>query len=362
MKYASSIIPLLYFVKEYFKIENTHLLKKTKWIYSFLISVVFFYAINADNTDVCRNFTFLTSENPYLQDCLIAITVLIGTFQILFILTGFFYITHKLNNISSLRKPIEEQFIGKNFFKWGFIISFSIFIFTLLNLGSSIFKISIYHSTEFDLIEILGLLANYFLLLYSGRFLGNLIQFRGYSLKKYFGIINVFTLAPILNIIPFLVLLLSKKRNDVREYLQKLNKNKNIHLLIYCVLIAAFLIYDYWSEEGKDPKVLIKIPVFIIAILLVTRFKIMTKIVPFVVVLYLYFEDVKAFFEITEDYLTFFKERIFSFLWLSSFAVFVVYYVIYYVLHKCFYVDYSQEKNLEKRIEDSTKFNEPKIN
>jgi hypothetical protein len=293
---------------------------------------------------------------------LIAITVLIGTFQILFILTGFFYITHKLNNISSLRKPIEEQFIGKNFFKWGFIISFSIFIFTLLNLGSSIFKISIYHSTEFDLIEILGLLANYFLLLYSGRFLGNLIQFRGYSLKKYFGIINVFTLAPILNIIPFLVLLLSKKRNDVREYLQKLNKNKNIHLLIYCVLIAAFLIYDYWSEEGKDPKVLIKIPVFIIAILLVTRFKIMTKIVPFVVVLYLYFEDVKAFFEITEDYLTFFKERIFSFLWLSSFAVFVVYYVIYYVLHKCFYVDYSQEKNLEKRIEDSTKFNEPKIN
>ena len=358
VRFISFIIPLLYFVKQYFKIENTHFEKKIKWIYGFLISVVLMHVIDFDIDSLFQYSSFISFNEPYVQDILVAIIEVIGTFKILFLMVGFFYITNKLNQILSLRNPIEEQFIDKKFFKWGFIISFSILLLTLMNLGTSVFSISIYSYNELDISGIFGLLSNYFLLIYSGRFLGNLIQFRGYSLRKYFGIINVLTLAPILNIIAFLVLLLAKKRENVSEYLGKLNKNKNIHLLIYCLLITAFMIYDYYKKEVKETKDLIEIPVYILAIFLVTRFKFMTRIVPFAVVIFIYFEDIKEFFQFTEDYLTFFKERIFSFLWLSSFAVFLVYYVMYYVLHKCFYVDYSNDKNQEKLALNIEKFNQ----
>lgn len=83
----------------------------------------------------------------------------------------------------------------------------------------------------------------------------------------------------------------------------------------------------------------------------------MTKIVPFAVVLFLYFEDVKHFFDFTEGYLIFFKDKIFSFLWLSSFGVFILYYVLYYVLHKSFYVEYPNSKNEENVTVNIDKFN-----
>lgn len=360
IRFISFMLPLLYFVKQYLVIENTHHVKKIKWFHGFLISAILMHVIDVDIDSFFNYFNFLNFENPYIQDFIVAIIEVVGTFKILFIMVGFFYITNKLNHISSLRNAIEEQFIDKKFFKWGFIISFSILFLTLINLGGSIFQVSIYFNDALDFAEIFGLLANYFLLLYSGRFLGNLIQFRGYSLRKYFGIWNVFTLIPILNLIPFLMLLLSKKREKVTEYLSKINKNKIIHLSIYCVLLAGFLLYEYIDKpkELQNIKDLIKIPIFLVAIFLVTRYKFMTKIVPFAVVLFLYFQDIKEFFQFTEDYLTFFKERIFSFLWLSSFAVFLVYYILYYVLHKCFFVDYSNDKNQEKLIANLEKFNE----
>jgi hypothetical protein len=357
VRFITFMLPLLYFVKHYIKLENANLSKKLKWIPCFLISLILMNVIDVNVDDLFKYFGFLNFSEPYYQDILVTIIQVICTFKILFILVGFFYITNRLDQISSLRKPIAEKYIDNNFFKWGFIISFSILLLTLLNLGQSIFSISIY-SREFELAAVSKLLSNYFLVFYSGRFLGNLVQYRGYSLKKYFGIINVFTLAPLLNIIPFLVLLLSKKRDDASQYLNNMNKNKNIHLAVYCFLISGFLVYDYFDKEVKDTKDLIKIPVYLLAIFLVTRFKIMTKIVPFVVVLFLYFEDIKAFFDFTEGYLSFFKEKIFSFLWLSSFALFLVYYVLYYVLHKSFYVDYSNAKSQEKLSANIEKFNQ----
>lgn len=360
LRFITFMLPLLYFVKQYLAIENTHHSKKIKWIHGFLISAVLMHVIDVDINSFFNYFSFLNFENPFIQDFIVAIIEAVGVFKILIIMVGFFYITNKLNHISSLRNPIEEQFIDKKFYKWGFIISFSILFLTLINLGGSIFQVSIYSNNDMDLAAVFGLLANYFLLFYSGRFLGNLIQFRGYSLRKYFGIWNVFTLIPILNIIPFLILLFAKKREEISEYLSKINKNKIIHLSIYCVLLVCLFIYEYFDmpKELQNTKYLIKIPVFLIAIFLVTRYKFMIKIVPFAVVLFLYFQDIKEFFEFTEDYLTFFKERIFSFLWLSSFAVFLVYYVIYYVLHKCFFVDFSNDKNQEKLISNLENFNE----
>ena len=360
LRFITFMLPLLYFVKQYLAIENTHHSKKIKWIHGFLISTVLMHVIDVDINSFFNYFSFLNFENSYIQDVIVAVIEVVGIFKILIIMVGFFYITNKLNNISSLRNAIEDQFIDKKFFKWGFIISFSILFLTLINLGGSIFQVSFYSNNDMDLAAVFGLLANYFLLFYSGRFLGNLIQFRGYSLRKYFGIWNVFTLVPILNIIPFLILLFAKKREEISEFLSKINKNKIIHLSIYCVLLVCLFIYEYFDmpKELQNTKYLIKIPVFLIAIFLVTRYKFMTKIVPFAVVLFLYFQDIKEFFEFTEDYLTFFKERIFSFLWLSSFAVFLVYYVIYYVLHKCFFVDFLNDKNQEKLISNLENFNE----
>ncbi|TRX35538.1 hypothetical protein FNW52_10890 [Flavobacterium sp. ZT3R18] len=356
VQFITFMLPFLYFVKQYFKLENAHSSKKTNWFFAFLISLVLINVIDVEVDDIFQYFTFLNFSEPYIQDILVTIIEFINTFKILFIVIGFFYITNRFGEIKSLIKPIEEQFIDKSFFNWGFIISFSILFLTLLNLGQSIFTISVY-SQEFNFSEISKLVSSYFLLFYSGRFLGNLIQFRGYSLKKYFGILNTLTLAPLINTIPFLVLLLSKKTGYTLQYFDNLKKNKNLHLTIYCLLITAFLVYDYFQKEVKETNDLIKIPICILAQFLVARFKISTKIVPFALVLFLYFEKIKAFFDFTEGYLFFFKDKILSFLWLSSFAIFLVYYVIYYVLHKCFYVAYSSSKNQEKLIVNIEKFN-----
>lgn len=354
--FLSFIIPFIYFVKHYFALENFTSSKKTKWLFPILISILLFNVIDIEVADTFGNFTFLNFTEPYMQDIFITIMELINTFKILFGLIGFFYITNRFGGIRSIRKPIDEQFIDTQFFKWGFIISFFLLILTLLNLAQSIFTISIF-SSELDLAEVIKLVSNYFLLLYTGRFLGNLIQFRSYSLKKYFGIINAFTLIPILNLISFLVLLLTKKTENVTQYFLNLKKSKILHLGIYCLLLTSFLLYEYFTSEVKTITDLIKIPVFILAILLVAYYKIMTKIVPFAVVLFLYFEDIKHFFDFTEGYLIFFKDKIFSFLWLSSFGVFILYYVLYYVLHKSFYVEYSNSKNEENVTVNIDKFN-----
>ncbi|CAD0005696.1 MULTISPECIES: hypothetical protein [Flavobacterium] len=356
ISFLSFIIPFLYFVKHYFTLENFNVSKKTKWFFPILISILLFNVIDLEVTDAFGNFTFLNFSEPYLQDIFITIMEFIKTFKILFALVGFFYITNRSGGIKSIRKPIDEEFIDTKFFKWGFIISFFLLILTLLNLAQSIFTISLF-SSSFDLAEVIKLVSNYFLLVYSGRFLGNLIQFRGYSLKKYFGIINAFSLIPILNIFSFIFLLLTKKTENVTQYFLNLKKNKKLHLAIYCFLLSAFLIYEYFTNEVKTINDLIKIPVFILAILLVANYKIMTKIVPFAVVLFLYFEDIKRFFDFTEGYLIFFKDKILSFLWLSSFGVFILYYVLYYVLHKSFYVVYSNTQNEEKVTANTDKFN-----
>lgn len=356
VNFLSLIVPFSYFVKHYFTLENFNVSKKVKWVFPVLISIVLLNVINIEVADTFGNFTFLNFSEPYMQDIVMTVIEFINTFKILFALIGFFYITNRFEGIKSIRKPIDEQFIDTKFFKWGFIISFFILILTLLNLAQSILEISIF-SSDFDLAEVSKLVSGYFLLLYSGRFLGNLIQFRGYSLKKYFGIINVFTLIPILNIFPFLVLLLTKKAENTTRYFDNLKKNKKLHLVFYCLLLTTFLVYDYFTTEVKTINDLIKIPVFILAILLVTHYKIMTKIVPFAVVLFLYFEDIKRFFDFTEGYLVFIKDKIFSFLWLSSFGVFILYYVLYYVLHKSFYVKHSNTKNEENLTVNSDKFN-----
>ncbi|MGE6353778.1 hypothetical protein ACQKCJ_07845 [Flavobacterium sp. NPDC079362] len=217
ISFLTLIIPFFYFVKYYFALENFNISKKTKWFFPVLISIVLLIVIDIEARDTFGNFAFLNFSEPYMQDILITIIEFINTFKILFGLIGFFYITNRFGGIKSIRKPIDEQFIDKNFFKWGFIISFFILILTVLDLAQSILTISIF-SSKFDFAEICKLISSYFLLLYSGRFLGNLIQFRGYSLKKYFGVINVFALAPILNIFTFFVLLLTKKnrkRNSI---------------------------------------------------------------------------------------------------------------------------------------------------
>ncbi|KFF04858.1 hypothetical protein [Flavobacterium reichenbachii] len=357
INFIGFLIPFLYFVKHYFALENFDTSKKTKWIFPVLISIVLLNVIDVELENTFGNFTFLNFSEPYMQDIFITTIELINTFKILFALIGFFYITNRFGGIKSIRKPIDEQFIDTKFFKWGFIISYFILILTILNLAQSILSISLF-SSEFNLAEVSKLVSSYFLLLYSGRFLGSLIQFRGYSLKRYFGVINAFTLIPIINIFPFLVLLLTKKAENVTQYFDNLKKNKTIHLGIYCLLLTLFLVYDYFTNEVKTITDLIKIPVFILAIFLVAHYKIMTKIVPFAVVLFLYFEDIKRFFDFTEGYLAFFKDKIFSFLWLSSFGVFILYYVFYYVLHKSFYAAYSNTQNQENLTADTDKFNQ----
>lgn len=357
VRFVTFIIPITYFSITYFKNEalTTSISKKKKFFIQLALTLVLSYIIETD-VDEFYNYVAFASDSLYTQDIIVSIILLLLSIKTVFALIGFFYLSNRIYSRQKLKDPLDIQHISSGIFRWGFIVSYTLFVFSIIDLGSSAFRIS-FLSSNLKLTGILYLLSSFFVVFISGRFFAQLIQFRNYSLKKYFGVINSLSVLPVLNLIPFLVLSISKKSQEtIENYISKLKTKRNIHLLIYCSLIILFICYGYFSTESdyRDASTFYKIPMMIGAVVLLSRYRVMTKVVPFVLVLISYYEDIKYLFDFTKGFLFFFEENILSFVWLGTISVFLLYYLIYYVLHKSFYTEYFEDQD-EDEFEETIK-------
>jgi len=357
VRFVTFIIPIAYFSVAYFKNEvfQTPFSKKKTFFIQLALTLVLSYVVETDVDEFFKYVAF-ASDSPYKQDIIVSIILLFISAKSVLALIGFFYISNRIYSRTELKDPLDIQPISSRLFKWGFVVSYTLLVFSIVDLGSSAFRIS-FLSSNLKLTGILYLLSSFFVVFVSGRFFAQLIQYRNYSLKKYFGVINSLSLLPIFNLIPFLVLLISKKSQEtIENYISKLKNKRNIHLLIYCVLFILFICYGYFSTESdyRDASTFYKIPTMIGAVILLSRYRVMTKVVPFVLVSISYFEDIKNLFDFSRGFLFFFEENILSFLWLGTISVFLLYYVIYYTLHKSFYTEYFEDQD-EEEFEETIK-------
>ncbi|MEL1252541.1 hypothetical protein AAEO57_02035 [Flavobacterium sp. DGU38] len=349
LDFITFIIPILYFSISYFKNEaNLKSKANFKTYLSYFSLVIIMFYIIESNVDEFFNYFSFIGDSPYIQDLIVCFIFLLIAFKTAMVLAGFFYISNRILSLKKIINPLDVQPISGNFFKWGFIISYTILLMSIVDLGSNAFRISFYSFNDLEITQILFYLSSFFVLFVSGRFLANLIQYRNYSLKKYFGIVNSLSLVPIFNLIPFFVLLFSKKSPKlIKDYIVKLKTKRNIHLAIYSVLIILFICYSYFSiqEELRNVNVFYKIPIQITAIILLSRFRFTTKIIPFAIAIFSYYEDIKEIFDFTKGYLFFIEDKIFSFIWLAVISAFLIYYISYYIIHKSFYTEYFQHQN-----------------
>ncbi|MCP2029296.1 hypothetical protein L1276_004480 [Flavobacterium sp. HSC-32F16] len=349
VRFFTFTIPIVYFAISYFKNEvNSKPLSKLKVFLPYLsLVIVMSFIIESDVDQFFSFFTFI-GDSPYIQDLIVCFIFLLIGIKTALVLAAFFYISNRIYSLKKILNPIEEHSISSNFFKWGFVISYTILLMSIVDLGSNSFRISMFAFNDIEFSQVLFYFSSFFVLLVSGRFLGNLIQFRNYSLKKYLGVINSLSVLPVFNLIPFLVLIISKKNPDtIEHYITKLKTKRNIHLIIYSIFIVLLICYNYFSKETslRNSNDFYQIPIQIITIILLSRFKFTTKIIPFALVGFTFYEDIKEILDFTKGYLFFIEDKIFSFLWLAVISIILIYYLFYYILHKSFYTEYFQYKN-----------------
>ena len=352
VRFVTFFIPLICFTFFYYKTEGKPAgVSRLKSLFiPFCSTLVFSYAVSSDPDSLYKYTGFISAESLYIKDIIVSIIFLLISFKAVAVLIGFLYLSNRIYSIKKLMYPIDQQAISASFFKWGFIISYTILLLTIMDMAGSIFSIS-FSSSPLKITKITYILCYLVILIISGRFFANLIQYRNYTLQRYLGVLNAISILPILNLISFFVLLFVKKSAaPVAAYIENLKKNRNIHLIIYAVIVTLHTLYKYFGNPApyREAAVFYKIPVFIIAILLLSRYRISTKIVPFMVFIFLYYGDITGFFDFTEGYLFFFKDKILSFIWLGLTALALVYYIAHYILHKSFYTEYFEEHDAEK--------------
>lgn len=361
IRFITFFIPLICFAFFYYTSEGRPegVSRLKGLIVPFLSVLVFSYGVSSDPNTLYSYIGRIGTESLYVKDMIVSIIFLLITFKSIGALIAFMYLSKRIYAIKKLLSPIEVQPISNQFFKWGFMISYTIFLLSIVDMGASIFSIS-FSSSSSKPTTITYILSYLMILLISGRFFAILLQYRNYTLQKYLGVLNAISIIPFFNLISLFTLLLVKKSVlPMDNYIQGLKRNRYIHLTIYSVLLTLYILYKYYENpaEFRETAMLYKIPVFIIAVILLSRYKISTKIVPFIIVLFFYYQDIKDFFDFTKGPLFFFKEKMFSLLWLGSIALFMFSYVVHYILHKSFYTEYFEEKDEESFEQHIKKFN-----
>jgi hypothetical protein len=338
------ILPLIAFTKLYFQNERNNSKKIIPLFLYFILTLFLNYLLDSNPDDLFNFVSTFSSDSPLKQDIIVCCIFSLFALKSICLLIGFFYISNRIESLKKLIYPIENQNCNSKMFLNGFVVSYTILFFVTIDLVK---KIALFVFLEINAIQIISFLSIFFALFVSARFNGQLIQNRNYSLKKYFGIINLFLIVPIVNIISLLVLYFAKINVDFEKYRSSLNKKRIIHIIIYTIIITGYIAYNYFEleKEFRNIQVFYYIPLYVLALYLVSQFKWSTKIVPFAVVIILYYEDLMAYFELTEGFKIFFNKKIISFAWISGFSICLLYYIGYYIMHKSFYSSYFANKN-----------------
>jgi len=347
----SFLTPILIFAVFYFKAEgkpdNISKIKAT--VIQIIFTLIFSVTISSDPDSLYSTIGSFSTSNLYLKDAIVSIIFIIVSLKMISVLVGFFYLSNRIYRVKQVLKPLDEQPVSTSFFKWSFLISYPILMLSVLDMGSSALKVSFsFSSIAFSTLFYIA--ANLVVLFICGRFFATLIQYRNFTLKRYFGVVNTLAILPIINLASFFTLLLFKQNPETTNgYIDKLKQNRNVHLIIYVALLILYYTYHYFSlkPDYRTFEPLYKLLVFSISAILLARFKWSTKVIPFLAVIILYYADLKEFFDFADGLWPFIQKKLISFVWIGTLATFIIYYIIDYFLHKCFYTSFFEKHNPE---------------
>ena len=348
---VSFFLPIIIFAIFYFKAEAVphHIPKVKATIIQLLFALIFSVTISSDPDSLYKIIGSFSTSNLYLKDTIVSVIFIIISLKMISVLAGFFYLANRIYHSKQILNPLDEQAVSANFFKWGFLMSYPILLLSVLDMGSSAFTISFsFSSIEFT--TLFYIIANLIVLFICGRFFATLIQYRNFTLKRYFGVVNALSILPVINLAPFFSLLLFKKDSQTTgTYIDKLKQNRNVHLIIYCALLTLYYTYNYFSTNAgyRTLEPLYKLLVFCLSVILLARFKWSTKVIPFLAVIILYYADLKDFFDFADGLWPFIQKKLISFVWIGTVAMMITYYIIDYILHKCFYTPYFEKQSSE---------------
>lgn len=354
-------LPILVFAVFYFKEEGkTNNISKVKaTLIQIIFTLIFSVTISSDPDSLYNIIGSFSTSNLYLKDAIVSIIFIIVSLKMISVLVGFFYLSNRIYSAKHVLNPLDEQPVSTSFFKWSFLISYPILLLSVLDMGASALTVS-FSFSAIEFTTLFYITANLVVLLICGRFFATLIQYRNFTLKRYFGVVNALSVLPVINLASFFTLLLFKQNTETTgAYIDKLKQNRNVHLIIYCALLILYYSYNYLSAKPDyrtfDP--LYKLVVFTISVILLARFKWSTKVIPFLAVIILYYADLKDFFDFADGLWPFIQKKLISFVWIGTVAMMVTYYIIDYILHKCFYTPYFEKQSREDFEVYINKFN-----
>ncbi|MGO4878736.1 hypothetical protein ACEN2P_19190 [Pedobacter psychrotolerans] len=348
----SFFAPILIFAYFYFKAEgNLNTISKIKSLVIQLIFVLIFSVTISSDPDSLYNYiSSFSTSNLYLKDAIVALIFAIISLKMISVLIGFFYLSNRIYSVKQVLNPIDEEPVSSSFFKYGFLITYPILLLSILDMGASALKVS-FSFSSIELVTVFYITANLIVLFICGRFFATLIQYRNFTLRRYFGVVNTLSILPVINLAPFFALLFFKQKPETTgTYIDKLKQNRNVHLSIYCALLILYYTYHYVSVKAdyRTFEPIYKLVVFSISAILLAKFKWSTKVIPFLAVMSLYYADFKDFFDFADGLWPFIQKKLISFVWIGTLAMFITYYIIDYIIHKCFYTPYFEDQNRDE--------------
>jgi len=342
-------LPIIIFAVFYFKAETKahHHAKIKRVLIQLLFTLIFSVTISSDPDSMYKIIGGFNTSSLYWKDAIVSILFIIISLKMISVLVGFFYLSNRIYNAKQILRPLDEQSVSSNLFKWGFLISYPILLLSVLDMGSSALSVS-FSFLDIAFTTLFYITANLMVLFICGRFFATLIQYRNFTLRRYFGVVNALSILPVINLSTFFTLLLFKRNPETTgTYIDKLKQNRNVHLIIYCALLILYYTYNYFSVNAdyRSFEPLYKLLVFGISVIVLARFKWSTKVIPFLAVVILYYADLKDFFDFADGLWPFIQKKLISFVWIGTVAMMITYYIIDYILHKSFYTPYFEKQN-----------------
>lgn len=336
-------IPLLFFSFFYGRAEKINKTLRNK-LACFLLALILFVVVYSSLDKIFNIVRYVSFTPNYLQDVFFGFIAIINTLKLICVFVGFLYISSHLKSYKTFINPIEKGEVTSAFFKNGFIVSYTMLFVAFLSLGEDMVAINVFTS-EYEFMDVVSHISILIVAIIAARFLGKLIQYRGYTLKRYFGVLNTLLLIPVLNIIPIFILLLSKKSKQTPlDYIKGNDKKRTIHLFIFGILLLVFTFLRHRNGELAEPIIFTCITIVVTSIL--AYYKTPRKYL-YVIVAVLYVGmEVKAglyYF----DFLPFISDHIVRIALFILPSMLALYYAYYYILHKSFYTEDSLE-NQEK--------------
>ncbi len=327
----------------YMKQENLRIqLKSFSKVFGFVM--VLFFVLNSNVDNLFNSLPIRFNSTSTIQYVFHAILIILMTLKKVVLLIGFYYMLNRLTSWQKFYYPLDQQFVNQKLFSIGFFVSFTLifmlFIGLLKEFAAMTFNLFSDHSKS--LVTYSETISHLIIMGLSARFLGFLIQYRSFSLRRYFGIFTALSLFPVINLISFFVSWFKWSVKSLKNYKARAVKAKVYHVFIYCALLILFYAFEKFPDtESEDLYYLIfELALHIGCIILLSEFKFAQYITPGILTLYFVYtayDDFKQFNSISE---------LFGISWLVN-AIFVVisYYIMYYILHFIYHKSFYVEKN-----------------